>query len=266
MKILLFTPTYRRDDGKPAIRPETLGALEAIQDGEHRVTRWVSVDPFEDKKVNVCKQYQEAQKRALAEGYDALMIVEHDVVPPPDALIRLAETDAPVVYGCYMFRCEHSVMNISMANPEKTWLMRNARALKEAVAKGVVECSGLGFGCILIHWTALRDFPFHAGPGAEYFPDTPFARECFDAGVKQVANLNVRCGHVLNDGRVLWPLHPDGSPGTDVLVQVLASCNVVVREELWAIYPGERRYMPAVVARQYADTGYVEIIQSEKKE
>lgn len=266
MKILVFTPTYRAADGSQAIRPETVQALDALNPGDHEVIQWISVDPQENKHENVVRQYIKAQKRAIREKFDALLCIEHDMLPPADAIIRLSETDYPVVYGVYRFRFSR-VINICRAGMQPGFeasLSNHPDELRRAFVAGVCECSGLGFGCTLIRREVLERLPFHQGDGSDYYPDTPFARDCIAAGIPQAANFRVLCAHVCDNGEVLRALNPDGSPGEDVAVKVLYSTNIVVRGDLWTITPGETRYMPPHVARQYQAAGYVQIISSQE--
>ena len=40
----------------------------------------------------------------FAGGFDALLLVENDMILPPDALLKMAAVDADVVYGLYVNR------------------------------------------------------------------------------------------------------------------------------------------------------------------
>lgn len=261
MKILLFTPTYRLDNGQPAIKAATRAALAALDTSGHEVTRWLSIDAQADKHANVPAQYLRARARALDGGFDALMIVEHDMIPPTKAMKALAETDAPVVYGVYVFRHGTPLLNITKLDGHQAgWLSKDPAELRRAVAQVVYPCAGLGFGCVLIRRAALERCPFQAGTPDQPYPDTPFAHDCLKAGIAQAARLDVRCGHITETGEVLWPLHPDGTPGLDVAVKVLAATNAVVRGELLALYPGQCAHLPGPVAERLAAGNYIAII------
>jgi len=47
----------------------------------------------------------------LDQGFDALLTIEHDMVIPPDALLKLLDTKADVVYGLYVFRSQPKTLN-----------------------------------------------------------------------------------------------------------------------------------------------------------
>jgi len=115
MRLLVYTPAYA---GGPLA--ECRGSVL----GQRYDDRWEWVvdddDPFPTPDHrNVLAKYQRARAKALAEGFDALVTVEHDMVLPVDALEKLAATEAPVVFGTYTLRHGSHVLN--------TWRYENRR-------------------------------------------------------------------------------------------------------------------------------------------
>lgn len=199
----MWTPTY--DD---KLQPETVASVDAQEHG-HQVT-WC-VDREQAHRApdhrNVLASYRKAQQRALAEGYDALLTVEHDIVLPEGAVETLASTAGDVVYGVYLLRWGDFVLNtfeyIGDRNlgeslgffPEK---------LASAYKAGVVRVSGMGWGCTLIRRKALEtvDLPATWPENPPY--DVMFARRCVQAKLKMMANFDILCGH-MKHGRMLMP-------------------------------------------------------------
>lgn len=262
-KVLLFCPTYEVD-GQEQICDETRASIRAMEwDGQLDVVIG-KFNPYPPGHENTLVQYQEARRMTLAGGYDALFTVEHDMIVPSDALKKLAEVDAPVVYGLYMFRTRRPVVNALRAvrapDPDMS-LSLFPELLEEAFAAGQVEVSGAGFGCTLIHREVLEKLDMHRGAGGHPAPDMPLATDCLRNGFKQVCRMDVVCGHKqLKNGIVLWPILADGEMQDRVKVRA--------RNALWANirgasvhYPaGEVKLMPREEAEEFGRAGLVEVL------
>ena len=164
MRVLAYTATWL-EKGEPVMRPECRASVESqVFDGE--LVWEVGLEnpwPYPTHK-NVLAQYQHARLLALAGGYDALWTVEHDMVPPADALQKMSYTPAGVVYGVYLLRHGSWVLN--------AWEYVGERNLGESLTlypgkvaaarkQGSVRVSGCGWGCTLIHRPVLERVEFH---------------------------------------------------------------------------------------------------------
>jgi hypothetical protein len=58
-------------------------------------------------------------------------------------------------------------------------------------------------GCVVLDRSVLEGFSFLVGGHAA--PDGVFMRHLRAKGFKQVARLDVECGHISPTGEVLWP-------------------------------------------------------------
>jgi glycosyltransferase involved in cell wall biosynthesis len=209
-KILLFMPTYEVDGEMKADQRAIDSFYRLIDPPDCDVERVIGLDnPYglEGKHKNTLHQYQQAQKRVIDEGFDALVTFEHDMIVPNDGLLKLWETDAQVVYGVYVLRhnahCINAFFHVT-GNPTLSKSMTyKKRDYKLAKKKGWAKVSGLGMGFTLFRRDVLERFPFKATE-LSYPPDWMFAVEATRAGVKQIARFDVECGHI--DGKiVLWP-------------------------------------------------------------
>lgn len=203
-RVFVFTPVYR-------LEPETVQALFALQ-WEGPITWHLQRDnPFEDSRENITHQYQEGRKAFLAGGYNLMLVVESDIIPPPDAIQRLAALNADVAYGHYVFRqVKHQVSNIFERYPgsprnEGESLSVWPQKYRAAMAAGVVTCSGAGLGCVLIRRHVLERFDFHHPAADGGHCDTWFNRDVMHAGMLQMADMHLFCGHKREDGEILWP-------------------------------------------------------------
>lgn len=210
-RLLIFMPTYEVD-GVIQAWPDAVESFYALEIPDNYEADWViGLDnPYgpEGKHKNTLHQYQEIQKRTLDEGYDALVTYEHDMIVPKDGLAKLLEINAPVVYGLYMLRhgayCVNAFIKVD-GNPSfrrsyTYYPRRHATADKE----GVAEVGGVGMGFTLFRREALERFKFRK-TGNSYAPDWGFALDCSLGGVKQMGRFDVKCGHIEEDGRVVYP-------------------------------------------------------------
>jgi len=215
--ILIFTPVLR-------LEPETIQAIFALTwDGaiSYLFQRDNPIPEQRDRLkrsvMNHLHQFQRGREVFLKGRYDAMLIVESDIIPPPDALQRLWDLQCDIAYGSYVFR--HSKMGdepiVNIFERYKPWpeLPRNEgesltvrRKWKAALAQGVVECSGAGFGCTLIRRHVMEAIPFRVEwPQNGGHCDTYWTRDAYRKGYKMLADTSVICGHKREDGVILWP-------------------------------------------------------------
>jgi hypothetical protein len=265
MRVLAYTPTYRLPNGELALRAETRAAVEAqVFDGE--LVWEVGLEnpwPYPTHK-NVLAQYQHARLLALAGGYDALWTVEHDMVPPADALQKMSYTPAGVVYGVYLLRHGSWVLNAwEYIGPEGLGESLSLYPAKVAKARevGSVRVCGCGWGCTLIHRPVLEQVEFTDGGGENPAGDLAFAWSCLRAGIPAVARFDVACDHL--DGELR--LRPFGGAVSD-MVTVRALQNVVVfdggstvKMEIGKVYELRRGTLQDLIR-----AGYVEVVEDQE--
>lgn len=237
--VMVFTPVLR-------LEPETRQAIFSLE-WEHAIT-WVFQrdNPVEIQGdmnrsgearkagiMNHLHQFERGRETFLKGNYDALLIVESDIIPPRDALVRLAavlvgrathasplHVPVHVAYGVYTFRSSE-VVNVFELYPSKNGVMpRNPgeslsvhpHLLKRAVKLGVYPCSGAGFGCTLIRREVVEAIPFRLESNVSVHCDTFWIRDVMKAGFRSAADFGVVCGHKDETGEVLWPELPKRDP------------------------------------------------------
>jgi len=257
MKVMVFTPTYEVK-GVEQMRPETRASVEALRVPDGVTLEWVigreNPFPFATHR-NVLHQYRRAREMALAGGFDALWTVEHDMVVPPDAVEKLRETEADVVYGVYLLRHGSYVLNaweyIGEQNLGSSLTIRPA-AMERAMEQGWARVCGCGWGCTWIARRVLERFEFHDDGGQNPAGDLAFAKDMIRNGVVCVARMDVACDHF--DGELR--LRPFGGAVHDK-VAVKALRDVVAPGGL-AMVKGREYELPRGVASELARAGYVE--------
>lgn len=147
---------------------------------------------------NVLAQYEWGRQVFLSGPYDAFVTVEQDMILPPHALATLWDDGAAVVYGTYMLRHGMPVVNALKHENNRNLgmsLSLYSGALPRAIQTGRMEVSGVGFGCTLIRRHVVEAISFRQDSGGNA-PDMPFARDCLQMGIEQVARFDVACGHI----------------------------------------------------------------------
>ncbi len=154
-------------------------------------------------------QYQRGRETFLRGSYDGMLVIESDIVPPPDTLKRLAALECDIAYGCTVFRNKTwtHVVNIMERYPQparNTGESLTVRGLwQAALRQGVIECSGSGLACILIQRHVLEAIDFRVEDGT--FCDNWWTRDVYSAGYSMKADTRVLCDHIDTDGTVLRP-------------------------------------------------------------
>jgi hypothetical protein len=249
MNVLVATPTFG-----PGPHPLTVDAIGALESAHTWAWRQYRVNPYPvPDGRNVVAQYAAIRADFLSGDWDALLTIEHDMVPPPHALTALLATGAPVAYGVYLLRHGSLVLNaweyIGSTNMGESFtLNRGPRP------SGVVRVSGVGFGCTLFRRNVVEAIPFSDGGDAGQSPDIPFARACLTQGIEQVAHFGVLCGHV-EGGQVLTPFVSDRT----ALVRAVAAQNANIRLDDGAsfrIEAGQSYELPAPTIHEFTRGGY----------
>ena len=263
----MFCPTFEID-GVPQIEAKTTASLTGLlaPDGVEVETLIGMDNPYPGgRHRNTLHQYQGARKFFLSGGYDALLTVDHDMIVPPDALIKLWETDAQVVYALYVFRHGAQICNVMTLTPGSVNIGESISLLSAAergqlMKQTTMPCSGIGFGCTLIRREVLERFDFHDSTGNPA-PDMGLATDCLRAGIKQIARFDVICGHIDSDSnRVLWP---GKGEMTTIKCKILTNFvgSISGRGSI-RFSAGEITEIPDVEADDFRRAGYLEFINA----
>ena len=204
--VLVFTPVYR-------LEPETVKAVLGLE-WTGAITQLFQRDnPHERGQENHLHQYQRGREAFLAGRYDAMLVIESDIIPPRETIEKLAALQADLAYGVYRFRVTNAV-NIFERYPEVNGeparnpgesLTNRPYLLRRAVELGKIPCSGAGLGCVLIRRKVLEKIEFRREKPDWSHCDTWFTKDVLRAGFSMMADMSVICGHKNEAGQVLWP-------------------------------------------------------------
>jgi hypothetical protein len=157
--------------------------------------------------ARITAKFNRIRALALAGGYDAMLSVEADMLPPPHALCALLGTGADIAYGVYSFRHEFQEGQWTVAarlrgDGSADWLCSDPTEARRLWGR-VVRCEGVGMGCTLIRRHALESLPFR--DNGVVHCDWMLGMDAAAAGLSQAAHLGVICGHIRDRERAVWP-------------------------------------------------------------
>ncbi len=161
-------------------------------------------------------RHNQIRDKMFREGYDAVLMVEADMIVPEDTLERLTAVDADVVYGLYCSRHnDHRWLVATELGMGSSKFLSYDRERAKASWGQVVPSVGVGMGCTLIYRHVFKKVKFRVvpGPGIGHgaADDWYFALDCQTAGFRQATDLGVVCGHITTHPApmVIWPTIED---------------------------------------------------------
>jgi len=163
------------------------------------------------QKVNqvfITESHNEIRKYAIRHGYDYILHLETDIIPPVDIIERLLLGQKQVISALY-FVDEGPYSHLMVQELEPTELQyqhtRNVQAPFD-----ILKCTGkveqvyaCGLGCILIHKNVFERIPFRWLTGSPTHADTAFALDLKLAGIPQWVDMSIICQH----RNMSWALH-----------------------------------------------------------
>ncbi len=163
-------------------------------------------NPLTEHYVNLTAKHNQVRQMVLDGGFDALFLVEYDMILPQDALLRLVNLPFDVSYGLY---CERHKLHrwLSFFYIDDQAGVSYSQDVDRAKAAWGMACEtdGVGLGCTLIWRRVLEQIEFRAHPENKVADDWLFALDVKKAGFKQGHDFGVKCGHITNKGDVIWP-------------------------------------------------------------
>lgn len=196
-RILLVCPTLR-------LEQETIDRIHG-QKWRGAIDFYFTRDnPFTGHQayLNIELNMNKARKFFLKENYDAMFVVESDMLSPYDALERLAAIKADIAGGLYVMRRSSKATNAMVYDPSDSCNLTTI-PLTELKKAELVRTNGVSMGCVLMSRDVLKKVQFHAELPLP--PDSPFMCDCNKEGFKTVLDATIVCGHKTEEGKVLYP-------------------------------------------------------------
>lgn len=219
--ILAVTPVMKEPEGKARLYGRAFASIYWQRWTAGRVDHYVPSgnDNYFDPNGTVTRKYTDAREVFLAGKYDYFAALEYDMILPDDALIRLAELDADIAYGLYVFRHERMRKWNAANRLERggaAWLSDTPEYARNAWGH-VIKVNGCGMGCTLIKRRVLEALKFRYWRGVAC--DWALAWDAQQAGFSQVMDTRIICGHMTltPQPEILWP-----DPNEESLIRIEA--------------------------------------------
>lgn len=156
--------------------------------------------PYDHARNTICA-------KALEGGFEWVFMLDSDVIPPNDAILRLMAHKQPFVSGVYCRRSPpHTIpVMLKTVNGQRQWLT-------QIPPTGLIEVDLVGAGCLLIHRSFLESIP-HQKPGKPWFnwqvdqqgflppgeclsEDFTLCQHAIRNGHKVLVDCSIRCKHI----------------------------------------------------------------------
>lgn len=186
MSILIATPTFEN------IAPECFRAIYNLKGND------LSFDFV--KGYDCAKARNDIARKALNGGFEYVLMVDSDVIVPPDTISNMLDSPVDVCFGIYPRK---STTGETELFKEGTFDFKNRYTYAELdeLESDKITVKGSGFGCALIKTEVFKNLEYPWFDFVSYENDTYLSEDlffCMMAGVryKLIADTRVRCGHI----------------------------------------------------------------------
>lgn len=142
-------------------------------------------------------------KNAMGGGYSHILMVDSDIVIPPDCIGTMLSPEADIVLGFYRRKNDSGLFE--MFSEGSGYNMMSGDDLRGAPDR--IRVKGGGFGCAMVSVDVFRRLRFpwfeyeNRQDGSILSEDLHFCRLAENAGIGVYADTRVMCGHV---GKKIW--------------------------------------------------------------
>jgi len=196
--------------------PQSLSSILAVMpgDGPLDFLMLANDDPHQGEGPmggyrNLTRKLNHARSVCLAGDYGQMLLVEDDMIVPPDALTRLTAARADVAYGltCWRHGKPGWSARLSLDRAGNVVNLSDRPGLARAAWGRVLDVAGVGTFCTLIQRRVMERLAFRLDDALPVCCDWWLAVDCERHGFSQRADLGVVCGHIAPEPtpRVIWP-------------------------------------------------------------
>ncbi|MFH0751969.1 MAG: glycosyltransferase family A protein [archaeon] len=131
--------------------------------------------------------------------YDYMLLLDADVIVPPNSLSKLLTHNKKVItgiyYSFYKINGQTRMMPVLwMQEDEKKQLMKFFTP-EEVEGSKLVEARACGTGCLLIHKSVLEQIQFRYKPEVDACDDVWFCHDIKQKGIQLYADTSIKCKH-----------------------------------------------------------------------
>ena len=190
MNILITVPS------KDSIEIETAISIANLDWDGHNITH-THADGM--GVYGVAQARNRVVEKAIAGGYDKILMIDSDMIVPEDTIVRLLDPDVPIVTGCARYKNDSGRSPLFKFTQDSTgsdaWLWDEIPDRRFEIRSGGVACAMIDvavFKRISRPWFVWQEKP----NGSYYGEDIGFYDKLHRAGYHPQADGRVRCGHI----------------------------------------------------------------------
>ncbi|HLC57784.1 MAG TPA: hypothetical protein VJH95_04380 [Candidatus Nanoarchaeia archaeon] len=165
---------------------------------------------FEGARDRIIASRNLLKKHAITRGYDYLLSLEQDVIPPKDIIERMLNHKKKVLSGIYFARnpIAGTIGLIPLAyvvSNHELGKLPDMRPLNhdELWSNSLLPIVSAGLGCLLIHKDALKQVKFRY-EGKEAFDDRFFFIDLYNLKIQAFADTSIKCRHFILNRPYEW--------------------------------------------------------------
>jgi len=164
----------------------------------------IKADYFESARERIVNSRNILREYAIKNGYDYLLSLEQDVIPPKNVIERLLVYNKEIVSGVYFavnfYKGKHRLLPLIWVDfdydKKRMFYVDNTRLWGNEFIK-IAAC---GLGCVLIHKGILKGFKFRYDPSYEEgFDDIFFCKDLRENNIEIFADMSVKCKHLIKN-------------------------------------------------------------------
>jgi len=144
------------------------------------------------------------RKKALDEGFDFLLSLDQDIIPPPDLIERLLANNIKEIVSATYFNFSHEKDDnipkpdmFVLIDPEDKNLEVSRRLFFDDLwPSRLIKVFVTGTGCMLIHRSILEKLEFRYDPSISVYDDSWFCKDAHKKGIGVYLDSRIICKHL----------------------------------------------------------------------
>ena len=158
------------------------------------------IKKLESVRERIAISHNDCRNYALTNGYDFLLHLESDVIPPPDVIENLLFHKKEVISALYysdegIYRRPMIQMKLKIAENYCSSYWLNYKNENKYVNGQLLQVACSGLGCSLISLKVLNKITFRTEKN-DKFPDTLFAEDCEKMKIPVFVDTKIICEHL----------------------------------------------------------------------
>lgn len=170
--------------------------------------------PYHKKtRERVARAHNILREHVLENGYDYLLNLDQDVIPPRSVIEKLLSHNKKIVMGLYFGHHFVDQLNKTMVMPF-AWQFKNKKEghwgdvryldPEEVWSDKLLKIAFTGAGCMLIHRDVLKKIKFRYDDKYDVWDDKWFGYDAYKNGFEVFLDTSVKCKHLYMNRPFDW--------------------------------------------------------------